>query len=173
MGSYHSQTAANLVLLFHELDILQDETLRQHIRLLNRYIDDGFMIINCDPMDLTTILTRLLGKYPQDIPTETSSNPFQTDFLDLTISINHDSITTNRLSYRTFQKPYNAYTYTHYTTTYVLESQIDLEIWGDCELLNLKSGRRAIVMIDHLIIAAREEALCCPLAARKDADKII
>ena len=93
MGSYHSRQTADLVLLLSKFSFFSKTNCLANILIFCRYIDDGFMLTN--RAELSNIITNLCSSYPSQIPTciTFTSNHNTTHYLDLTLSLNHFTIT--------------------------------------------------------------------------------
>ena len=118
MGSYDAQDTANNVLLFRELEMMQDPTFRKLSLLYRRYIDDGKNIMTGTPQDVR-VMCKLISTYmPQDIEIEHNIKKFKNNYLDLNLKIDHESFISGKLSYDIYQKQLNTYSYVHRTSSH-------------------------------------------------------
>ena len=118
MGSYDAQTTSNNVLLFHELDILNHQLLKNQIKLYSRFIDDGFCVAYGDTTLIKTICQTISLLFPRDIPIEFCVRKFRNNFLDLWICLDHNTFKSHKFSYHIFQKEFNTYSYIHRTSNH-------------------------------------------------------
>lgn len=118
MGSYDSCEAANLVLFKAELNMLKNKGICRHIVAFYRFIDDGCLIMKGNLADIKQCIQKIVLYYPSELEMEFTINKFQTVFLDLTIGMDHDTFENGSLHYRIYQKPFNAYSYTHYDSNH-------------------------------------------------------
>ena len=115
MGSYHSRQIADLVLLISEFNFFG--TFNTYgIFIFSRYIDDGFMLTN--NANRNQIITNLISSYPTQIPITFTSNHHSVNYLDLTISLNHDTIMYHKIHYQIYQKPHHKYMYPHFSSNH-------------------------------------------------------
>ena len=113
MGSYDAQLTSSNVLLMHELRLLSQDIMIEKVRCYSRYIDDGFCVIFGDYIDVLNVIDTINRYLPTTIPIEFSINKFQTHFLDLWITIDHETFGSGRLGYKIYQKEFNTYSYVH------------------------------------------------------------
>ena len=126
MGAPFSPTIANIYMSVTLRRFLQ----RQHPKLLQRYIDDIFLIWT-DPVDsLHTFLKELNSFHPNLRFTHHSAHD-SINFLDLSIYKGHHFNLTNILDTKTFQKRLNLYQYLHYTSNHP-EKVFKAVIKGEC-----------------------------------------
>ena len=120
MRSYDSADGANLVLFKSEYNyyMLQNSKLKAHIIEFFRFIDDGSMIICIDFEDIKHFLTTVASYYPKELEIEFKVSKFNTNFLDLTYGIGAETYCNDKCYYRVYQKPFNAYSYTNYTSNH-------------------------------------------------------
>ena len=98
--------------------MLQNSKLKTHIIEFFRFIDDGSMIICIDFEDIKHFLTTVASYYPKELEIEFKGSKFNTNFLDLTYGIGAETYCNDKCYYRVYQKPFNAYSYTNYTSNH-------------------------------------------------------
>ena len=127
MGAPFSPTIANIY-----MSVILDRFLCQHSKplLIQRYIDDIFMIWTDSAANLHEFLEELNSFHPDHQFTHHSSSN-SIDFLDLTIYKGHHFSLTNTLDTKTFQKQLNLYQYLHYSSNHQ-EKTFKAVIRGEC-----------------------------------------
>ena len=113
MGSYDAKLTSSNVLLMHELRLLSQDTMIEKVRCFSRYIDDGFCVIFEDYTDVLNVIDTINRYLPTTTPIEFSINKFQTHFLDLWITIDHETFRSGRLGHKIYRKDFNTYSYVH------------------------------------------------------------
>ena len=116
MGCLYAQSCADAILSHYEYLFFTNTTHQTTFPTLRRYIDDGFGIIHCTPKNLPLHINTLKKAYPPNLYLDFIINPFTINYLDLTIYIGPNNHNQHTLDYRIYSKPYNAYTYIHYTS---------------------------------------------------------
>ena len=118
MGSYDSMDGANLVLFKSEYYILQNQDIKNHIVDFYRFIDDGSLILRIAFEDIKSFLEEFASYYPKDLEIEFKVSKFQTNFLDLSFGIGYNTYTEGKCYYRVYQKPFNTYSYTNFSSNH-------------------------------------------------------
>ncbi len=118
MGSYDSSDGANLVLYKSEINMLQDDRITKHIIAFFRYIDDGCLIMKGKIDDIKQYIKLIVEYYPAELEIEFTINKVQAIFLDLTIYIDNSTYDTGCICHRIYQKPFNTYSYTHFSSNH-------------------------------------------------------
>ena len=113
MGYYDGQLTSSNVLLMHELRLLSQDIMIEKVRCYSRYIDDGFCVIFGDYTDVLNVINTINRYPPTTITIEFSISKFQTHFLDLWITIDHETFRSGRLGHKIYQKKFNTYSYVH------------------------------------------------------------
>jgi len=117
MGSYDSGEVASLVLLYREYLALKDPRLHR-IEMLNRYVDDGFVIISGkNPDEVYESMDILFKYYPKDIKIEVKVNKCKIQYLDVYAEISSQTIMQGCTSTKVYQKPFNTYCYPHFQSS--------------------------------------------------------
>ena len=80
------------------------------------YIDDGFMVTS--KANLPNIISNLCSSYPSQIPITFTSNHHTTHYLDLSLSLNHFTISYHIVHYQIYQKPHHKYMYPHFSSNH-------------------------------------------------------
>ena len=131
MGGYESVNVANLILRTAEINIFLDSKFDTSILKLYRFIDDGLCIIKGSYIECMSTLKDLFCYYPSVLALTGNVSKVSVDFLDLTLSIGHHTLISGMLEYRIFQKPFNTYSYVHYTSNHPRHVMISI-IKGEC-----------------------------------------
>ena len=80
------------------------------------YIDDGFMLTS--KANLPNIISNLYTSYPPQIPITFMPNHHTTHYLDLSLSLNHFTISYHIVHYQIYQKPHHKYMYPHFSSNH-------------------------------------------------------
>ena len=118
MGSYDSMDGANLVLFKSEFYILQNKNIKNHIVDFYRFIDDGSLILHIVLEDIKSFLEEFASYYPKELEIEFKVSKFQAYFLDLSFGIGYNTYTEGKCYYRVYQKPFNTYSYTNFSSNH-------------------------------------------------------
>ena len=118
MGSYDSADGANLVLFKAEYFMAKTSFIMKNILDFNRFIDDGCIIVNINFDRLEEFISKLASFYPKELEIEFKINKFKADFLDLTLGIGCNTFSNKKVYYNVYQKPFNTYSYTHYSSNH-------------------------------------------------------
>jgi hypothetical protein len=99
---------------FHECDLHVSATLTWMLNLYTRFVDDALCIYDCD-ITVDRILALFNSWHANIIVTHDAedNNAWHTSFLDLDINLSNGS-----LSYSTFRKPANTYSYTPFNSAH-------------------------------------------------------
>ena len=138
MGGYDSVSTCNLILKACEMGILCDPIIGEHLLLCKRYIDDGFCLIKGTFEDVLNTVILITNYYPSQIPLKWKINKFSENFLDITTNLNINNNNNNLLSYHIYQKPFNTYSYPHYTSNHPRHVLHGI-ITGECHRYRSKS----------------------------------
>ena len=76
------------------------------------------MVICIDFEDIKIFLTTVASYYPKELEIEFKVSKFHTKFLDLTYVIGAETYCNDKCYYRVYLKPFNAYSYTNYTSNH-------------------------------------------------------
>ena len=118
MGSYDSADIANLVLFISEIKLLRFSKLADRILYMARYIDDGTLILHSSFDQIMFDLHEIKLNYPSELEITFNINKIQTQFLDIYYGIGFSTFIDGKIYTSIYQKPHNAYTYIHYTSSH-------------------------------------------------------
>lgn len=111
MGSYYSAQSADLTLAVFEENLISQISTTWPLQLFRRYLDDGLIITNINPLHLP-YFTQFISKiYPKHFKITFNCNPIHNPFLDLTIRFDSRTLKKGLIGYNTFFKPASLYTY--------------------------------------------------------------
>jgi hypothetical protein len=111
MGSPCIPSYSNIFMFMIERDLVKKYTTQSKLLLLyKRFIDDVFMICLRKPKEIATFQQEFNSINPKIKLTWTEPS-FQTDFLDISIFLNHKN---SKIETQTFQKTLNKYSYLPY-----------------------------------------------------------
>ena len=100
-----------------EYFMLQKSKLKEHILEFFGFIDDGSMITYIDFEDIKRFLTPVASYCPIELEVELKV-PNSIHFLDLIYGLGAETYCNDNCYYRVYQKPFNAYSYTNYTSNH-------------------------------------------------------
>ena len=90
----------------------------KYILDFNRFIDDGYIKVNINFDRLEVLISKLAFFYPKELEIKLKINKFKANFLDLTLGIGCNTFTDRKVYYHIYQKPFNTYSYTHYSSNH-------------------------------------------------------